>query len=682
MTRKRPLVVKRAPGQAVFSLASGVLEELYDEKKERRSFVEWVDEKRANRLKVDGKVFTWDGFEPLRHVYEAISEHRAVDLIKSAQMGATVLELLANLYRAEVYPGTSHGFYFPTMADVSDLSKIRFRPIARQIGVGQSRPGDNTKDPDTVMAVIHKGSPIYFRYMGGRMSMDSIPLDGVTFDELRLMQDPDVDRVMERISGSPHQWVLCCSTAGYPNCDIDRRFQESQMLRWLSKCHSCGHSFCMALEWPKCVAVSQNDADHEAWYICVKCSKPIDPLQGEWVAEHPKRERPGFHLHQMLARHNTAKKIWTAWSRTRNKAEFYKSKLGIPYIDATAVPLSVAHLRSRCIDRQLRWELGTKRFDSYLGCDQRGGENHVVIIGPHPSRSGELALRHLEVIQHDDPWIRLAELVKLFKVDIGVVDALPNKNESIRFAKAFRGTIFLAYYDSHDPKSADVARWGDVGEKPNIKKMDEVGKYEYTVRVARYAAIGWATDLWLERQCWSPEPEALTQEIKVQGRLERMSVVDSHYANLQNWTLFKHLCSVAREIEKDDETGQIKRARWVNLGLDPHFLHAFTYAAVAYSRKGGRPKILSISHEGELTEEDRPMPPKDLKTELLEQGVPGQGEAELALLQANMTRDMTLVCSKCSQWKQGASIGYCETQGMNVAGDAYACDWFLPKEKG
>lgn len=674
----KPLVTYRRPGQSVFNLATGVLDDLFEETRERRTFVEWIDDKRERiSLRIDGKLFTWDGFEPLKHVYEAIGSHQEVDLIKSAQMGATVMELLAVLYRAEEHPGTSHGFYFPTMGDVSDLSKIRFRPIARQLGVGQYG-GEAGKDPDTVMAVIHKGSPIYFRYMGGRMSMDSIPLDSLTFDEMRLMDDPDVDQVMERISGSPHQWILCASTAGYPNCDIDRRFQEGQMFRWLSKCGACGFSFCMALEWPKCVAVKQSETDLEdAWYICVKCQRPMDPLEGEWVAEYPDRDRPGYHLHQMLARHNTAEKIWRAWTRTRNKAEFYRAKLGLPYIDATAVPLSLAILRGKQVDNQLRWQLDSDRQDSYIGIDQRGAENHVVILGPHPSKAGEIVLRHVEIVQDEDPWQRCAELVRQYRVDYGIVDALPNKNEAIRFAKEFPARIFVAYYDTHDPKSADVARWGDTGEKPAVKKADQEAKYEHTVRVARYQAIGWAIDLWLQGRAWSPEPEALIQTIRIKGRDERMSPVDSHYATLQRYTLFKHLCSIAREIEQDDETGQIKRARWVNLGLDPHFLHAYTYAAVAWTRAGGRPLIINLDPQSETTNDGYP---KTLKEELLLHGMAAQGDATNAVMLADMDVDLEAVCSKCSQWKANGAKGFCDTQGMVVAPDALKCDWFLEKE--
>ena len=48
---------------------------------------------------------------------------------------------------------------------------------------------------------------------------------------------------------------------------------------------------------------------------------------------------------------------------------------------------------------------------------------------------------------------------------------------------------------------------------------------------------------------------------------------------------FKHLKSVVRELVQSKWDAGRYRYRWNNLGLDPHFLHAFTYAIIASDRK-------------------------------------------------------------------------------------------------
>ena len=48
---------------------------------------------------------------------------------------------------------------------------------------------------------------------------------------------------------------------------------------------------------------------------------------------------------------------------------------------------------------------------------------------------------------------------------------------------------------------------------------------------------------------------------------------------------FKHMTAVVRELVQSKLNPGRYRYRWNNLGLDPHFLHAFTYALIATERK-------------------------------------------------------------------------------------------------
>jgi len=55
---------------------------------------------------------------------------------------------------------------------------------------------------------------------------------------------------------------------------------------------------------------------------------------------------------------------------------------------------------------------------------------------------------------------------------------------------------------------------------------------------------------------------------------------------------FIHLKAVVRELVQSKIDGNSVRYRWRNLGLDPHFLHAWNYCCLAMER---RKKVFGFS---------------------------------------------------------------------------------------
>ena len=103
------------------------------------TFLEWCLDLAAKGLEVDGRPFTLDDRPSLIPLYEAIpttkeqAARRTVVLMKGAQLGATVWEMLADLYMAIKFEPAVMGMFLPDQALAGDKSKRRFLPIVRSI---------------------------------------------------------------------------------------------------------------------------------------------------------------------------------------------------------------------------------------------------------------------------------------------------------------------------------------------------------------------------------------------------------------------------------------------------------------------------------------------------------------------------------------------------------------------
>jgi hypothetical protein len=166
-----------------------------------------------------------------------------------------------------------------------------------------------------------------------------------------------------------------------------------------------------------------------------------------------------------------------------------------------------------------------------MGVDQ-GKELHVVIGKKHDQKMGKIA--HLGIYRD---WNELDALMKNFRVERCVVDALPETRNARAFAERHRGKVFLNYYNDHQKGSY---AWNEK---------------ELIVSCNRTESL-----------------DASHREIS-----ERLITLPREFDLVR--TFAQHLHNVAKRLEEDEDTGS-KRYVYVKLGPD-HFRHAFNYESMA-----------------------------------------------------------------------------------------------------
>jgi len=523
---------------------------------------------------------------PLYHERRDTPYPRLV-VMKAAQMGLTVRLLYrAAWFTADARRRVNTALMFPTKDDVQDLHASRYRPMMQS----SAKMMQLITDLDRVGLVRVGASTMRFRGMRSGIGVDSFPADVMLFDEVRLMATATIERALVRVSDSLLQdaqgrrgVIELNSTAGFPNQDIDRWFQRSTMNYWRTPCpnSACRHhseGIVMPLHWPD--IVSQRDGDLH--YQCPHCSSPIpdDVLmkRGWYAPENPGAEWEGYQFSQVLKGNRFLPEIWGAFSRGDNMAEFYNSRLGVPWTDPQAVPATQERVEA-CIDgtNTYHWPDPATLQGEWvsIGIDQRAPEKHVVIVKPGPGGLYDLA--HLEVVELSgmEAVSALAALCRRWYAKIVVIDGEPSYDLAVALARRLgHKVVWLADYVDRP----NAIEFSDERDKATTSKASGEVKYEFRALMDRYKALDWAlTRFMLKRIRLPADFKRLQQTRTIGGVPQPMSLADefmTHLSNIARATVPLYTRLPTGEQAYMGESRRVYR----HLAVDPHFAHAWLNA--------------------------------------------------------------------------------------------------------
>lgn len=397
-------------------------------------------------------------------------------------------------------------------------------------------------------------------------------------------EDPAYDLEIEEAPW----FVLADSMALAHNSDIHARFLRTDQHWFHTKC-GCADGIVMPLVFPDCVAVTPT----EVYYRCPRCGFRIrDPQNGRFVPHNPGAPVRGYQIHQMLSRYVSPRQVWQNFLETDNKQEFFNAKLGVPYVDPRNIGLTADELDA-CTTDAIAWEKPTTRADGSIdgrmcmGIDQMGGFNYVTILQQTPV--GRRLVR-LEVVENDDPFRRCYELMNEYRIDVCVVDALPNFNEAIRFSHAFPRKVWCAFWS---PNAVDMVQWSDRKKQPMpTKRSSPETKTPWSVKLNKFSAMEHALRQFQNRRVLVPRPDGYEQVMR--DRHGFLGPVNLY----RHWR--DHMTSVIRQKREVIQRTEDKKAihtgnyiyEWIYTRGDPHALDSVTYAVFAAERL---PKKISFA---------------------------------------------------------------------------------------
>ncbi len=646
------------------------------------TFRQWCEKLGRDGLKVDGKPFSLDDRPAMAWIYDQIpsTEDEAyrfiLVLMKCAQVGFTVMEMLATIYLGLRFGKTlglcTVGMFLPDMNLAGLKSTERFMPIVRSVPdvhelMTQDAPdGSGRKQGEGNVNRRRIGEALFiFSWTSGRATTESIPMDILSFDEVQEMTLEQIEKTYERLSASALRFMLMGSTANWPDADIDFWYKLGTRHQFHTHCRVCDSRKPLDEYFPECIRF---DADRDTYrYVCPNGHWIDDPQDGEWVAQFPERDRGpeqqipkrerrrrirSIHFPQFLSPTISAEEILTSYNTATDMKNFFNRKLGKPYLDPSQVPVTLEHL-ARCVEAGKRfgvqWKPRGRRC--FMGIDQMGNFNVHVIKERLPD--GRQAVIHVEETYSSDPFARSSELMEQYDVAVCVVEINPNYNDAKKFANRHKGRVFIC--DSFGSLKEDMIVWGDAPKmNASERRTDDEARDRYTLRMDQYKCmqVSMARFTAQDPLCVFPDPQGLVQEVVEKGQRQVMAVLPR---------AFHHFTKTALVAEKDEETNQFKRSV-KKVGIDPHFSYANMLCDVAWSRSHGTATFLIP--EG-------PTSAAELAAKAAERDMPGLPTAVVKMFEPTLPSGD--VCGRCLAYKDG----HCQDRDIAVQSGDIGCVLFV-----
>lgn len=665
---------QRIAGIADRAIAEFVLQAGYDRVAipEEMGFRAWCEDLARRGLKVDGKPFTLDDRPAMHFIYDLIpgtleeARGKTVVMMKCAQVGFTVMEMLAAIYMLLKFEPCTIGMFLPDAALAGVKSSVRFLPILRLVPdayarlteedpvTGRRRPGEGNVRTRQIGESL-----ILFLWTTGKATTESMPMDILSYDEVQEMRLSDMEKANERMSASRIRFRLMGSTARWPDKDIHWWYKRGTQHRFHTRCAACGGEQVMDDHFPPrqgnpgCMAY--DEAEREWRYACVHCRAPIDPQNGEWRPDQPEPLKPAdrgivsVHFPQFLSPTISAREMMEAYQNVTDLQNFYNRKLGKPWNDPSQVPVTLEHLRA-CVAAGeaagLTWKSSGR--NTFMGIDNMGGFCCVLILERMPN--GAPSLIHAEQVHALDPWARLDELMRAYGVGVAVCEQLPNYDSAKQFASRWPGRVFLVA--SYGNLEDDMIRWGDAVLSRADRKTGEAHRDRYTVTLDQYKMMSWSFARIVAGDLRMPDPNQLQQEIIDGKGVARMVA-------LLRDVIWDHFMRTALVTLPDEE--EHKMRRFVKkIGLDPHFSFALMLACAAWCRANGTGSFLMPELGAEPSS----------RAAAVEAAMPGLPSHVVAMIDQASPG----TCGGCAAF----SDGQCTERGFGVGGRDTACMLYVP----
>ncbi|GEM48647.1 phage terminase large subunit family protein [Deinococcus cellulosilyticus] len=572
------------------------------------SFADWIPISGIRPEGPGGARFDLSTRPYLRDLYteQRSNPRRRIVIMKAAQTGLTVRMLYRSAWWcADARKRVNTALLFPTKDAVSDLHSSRFRPMMLGSSKMMQLIGDGGVDQ---VGLVRMGvSNMRFRGMRSGVGLDSFPADVLEFDEVRLMDERAIPRAFVRVSESKivspeglRGIIELNSTAGFPKRTIDMWFQRSTMNYWRTPCpspHCKNHELgiIMPLRWPDCVGREGK----RVYYCCPDCGTEIPDswllMQGWYQPENPGALWEGYQFSQILKGNGFLQELWAEYLSGDNLQEFYNSRLGIPWMDPDAVPVTKQVLES-CIDdsggyyypepQQVQGEWVS------MGIDQRAGEKHVSIWKLGEGRTFDLV--HLEVVEKSGHAAVMAckELALRFHAKIVVTDGEPSYDFAIDLSRELEGIVWLADYTNERPQRIEFL---DERKKTTTKKVSGEVKTNLRVLLERYTFTDWALKQFQAKRVRLPlDFYALHQERTLGGVPQNWNVAEEYQLHMENYARASEPKYIRLKDEAPIFSGQYRRV-YRMVGLDPHFAHSTVFAFAGLVYGGGDPTTFFLS---------------------------------------------------------------------------------------
>lgn len=283
---------------------------------------------------------------------------RVVTIMKSAQLGGTVVANIFTLGSMEMDPGDIL-YVHPTENNAARWSKMKLAPMLRNTtALARVFPMKNRDGLDSLLYKerIDGRGAIQISGANSAASLSQVSMTRQVQDDLSKWEtnsggDPET-QADSRSRAYEFAKILKISTPlVMPGCRITKNFEEGSQEHFYVPCphEECGHF--QTLDWENMLANLDEDKPENAHFTCIECGSEIQEhhrssivRRGEWRASNPKAKRHhrSFYLWSVVSALQSWERIAREWLGAKgdpaSEQTFLNDTVGRAYVTAGEAP--------------------------------------------------------------------------------------------------------------------------------------------------------------------------------------------------------------------------------------------------------------------------------------------------------------------------------------------------------
>ncbi|TGM88520.1 phage terminase large subunit family protein [Leptospira licerasiae] len=418
--------------------------------------------------------YSFNGYSFWKDICRESQNHPYLIFIKAAQIGYSIWALARMVWKI-FRTSYKAGIYFPDDTSMKDFVQDRVEPFINQCPILKPYLNDSNVD-NTRTKKIDKAT-LVMRGTWTKRGTKTVDLDIAMLDEVDEHDEENIEFVGDRLLASKLNWMMKGSQPSLPNVGIHAEFLKTDQRFRLLKCGSCGHWNNLVERWLKdpisIFGFEDRDSLHSpnvknVFYSCEHCGRRLNNQKGEYVAK-TKSDRRGYQCSQLftpITPFFIYNKLLNAGTSAKRK-NLTISVIGWPYSSEEEQPLRIEDIQKWEGDQGLR---DSSPYFTYHGADQ--GDTVHGVFG-EPTLEGRIRIIGLFKGSILDEEFYKEQIVR-FNVYQGVIDAMPNRNWSLRMALRYPENLRIQYFTKKfRENSEDVPGEEEIGVV-NVNRDDSL----------------------------------------------------------------------------------------------------------------------------------------------------------------------------------------------------------------
>ncbi len=524
-----------------------------------------------NKIALLGGIeFTLDGCEYMGDIMRDPARHIAV--IKGTQARITTCFMLREIH-ALINGLRPQGslYYFPTERDVEKFSKTRQGPLIAD------NPVIKKYLKSTNSVSVKKVGKSFLCLLGGKATsviqgkkdsgnVRTTPGDCVIRDERDLFDDYMAEMTNDRLLNSKLKLEVDLGSPTIPDIGIDTIFGKSDQKFRMIKCQSCNTYTCIAEDFPHSVKYRKSESGrHVPYFACIKCSKELQIINGEFIAKYPDNYNPkypmegisGYHVSHFITPNCDLGLVMADWEEAQidktKLGRFYNTYLGRAYIPVED-RLVQQDIFNCCGDDVMRT---MSTAETAMGADIM--KTNRVIIAEKQRNGGAKVIYMARVSGFD----ALFEIATKFNVKSAVICLRPYEESFRKFQERCSHKNIRVFGSEYKDKQKNFLKTDEKSGIYSVARTEAMDKSQAFIRSGKFEIPGKCTEV----------------------------------------NIFaKEMCNTAKVLETNEDTGdRVYRYRPVG-DKQEHYRHALNYLMLAledlnYYQGMSSPDYVSASSE-------------------------------------------------------------------------------------